>query len=100
MKELINTADAVASDRFGFVGMDGRPATLFAEGIGSGETVDLQFTIDAGTTWNDVYCNGSIVKMSPTNNVLYMNVRGNYRINKAATAGVVKVILITEDETV
>ena len=100
MLELINTADAKNSEIFTFVSNDRSHSTIFAEGIGSGEVVDLMFTLDNGTSWNSVFVNGTQVQLTPTNNVLFMNVRGKYRLEKAATAGVVQVAMVTENEIV
>lgn len=98
--ELINTDAAKQSNLFTFTGVDNRPATLFVKGLGSGEYVDLQFTVDNGTTWTNVYVNGTQVRFSETANTMWMNVRGKYRLNKASTAGTVVAVLIQETEGV
>lgn len=99
MITLFNTAAAKNSDPFTFKGIDGRPASIFVEGLAGTEVVTLQFSTDR-TTWNDVYCNGLPIQLTITNNVLYMNVRGTYRLSKILTSEVVKATLITENEEV
>lgn len=95
---LINTAAEAYSDQFTFANRDSKNNTLFAQGLGVGETVTVQFTTDNGSNWTNAAVNASAVTMTSTNNVMFLNVVGRFRLYKAATVGVVKVTLVTEDD--
>jgi len=88
------TADS-SSDRFDVSsGQEG--ATLFATGLASGESADLQFTQDAGSTWTDMKLNGSVVALTSDDNTVTVFGIGNYRVNKGVTSGAVTVTFHSE----
>jgi hypothetical protein len=61
-----------------------QPATLAASGLATTETGDLQILING--TYTDVYDGGSQVQLTPTQNVLVVEIPGRYRIVLSATA--------------
>lgn len=96
---LITAATGAAtSEAFTFANRDQKPNTIFATGLAGVETIDVQFTVDNGSTWADCYCNGSKVSLTATNNTLWLNVVGRFRLNKGVTAGAAGAVLVTEED--
>lgn len=95
-RELINTAGAFTSGTFTVL----RPDIAFsvvASGLAGGEVVNLQ--VNQGGTYTNVYLNGSLIQLTSTHNIFPIDIIGNYRMVKGATAGVVLVTLNTNSET-
>jgi len=68
---------------------ESRPAAIFMPGLGAGEFGDIQFSVNGGSTWNNLYEDGAQVRLSNTNNVELIAGPGVYRVNKTATAAAV-----------
>jgi len=65
---------------------------LVATGLAVGESVILQTKVDG--TWVDVTTNGATVTLVSSFNSRPINLVGTYRVRKALTAGVVKVVYL------
>jgi len=71
------------------------PATLVGWGF-STDTVDLQVSYDNGTTFVDIYKDGTQVQLSDTNNPVTVYGPGIFKINKGVTTGTVGVAIMRE----
>ena len=92
---LAATTSAVASTSFivgGRSDQDGR-ATISVIGIAGAENADIQFSHDVGTTWTDLFQDGSQVRLTATNNMVTVYGPGLFRVDKEATAGATSIHL-------
>lgn len=64
------------------------PTTIYADSLGSGETVDVQIKIGDGT-FVDVYQNDAQVQITSTNNAITIYGPGIYGFSKSSTASAV-----------
>lgn len=85
---LAATTSAVASDAFRIV----NEATITSTALGSGETGDIQITHD-GSTWQDLFREGSQQQLTDTNNAVTVVGPGKFRVNKSATASATSINL-------
>jgi hypothetical protein len=54
--------------------------TVRGQDTGGTFTADIEYTLDGGTTWTDVYVNGTQVQCSNTNTHVPINMVGDYRV--------------------
>ena len=59
------------------------PCTFQITGAGAAETIDIQRSSDGGTTWEDVYVDGTQQQLSDTNTDVSIYGPGTYRALKA-----------------
>ena len=53
---------------------------------GATEYADVQYTDDGGSTWSDLYQDGSQVRLSTVNNMVTVYGPGIFRVDKDATS--------------
>lgn len=63
------------------------PQTLIGVGLQSGDTINVQITHDGGTTWENMFQDGSQVQLTSTNNVMTLYGPLTYRVSKGVTTG-------------
>lgn len=91
----IITAATAASNSSMFTVLENQPVSLIAwgfSGTSDDALVDLQVTYD-GTTFVDVYKDGSKVQLKSTHNMITVYGPGMFRVEKALTTGSVGVAL-------
>lgn len=66
---------------------NGHNATLIASNLAGAETGDIQISYDGGTSWIDVYADGSQQQLTATNNTTTVYGPGVFRVQLSATAG-------------
>lgn len=54
--------------------------------LGGAENIDVQYTDDGGSTWKDLYQDGSQVRLTTTNNLVTVYGPGLFRLAKEATS--------------
>ena len=54
--------------------------------VAAGEYLDIQYTDDGGATWQDLYQDGSQVRLTDTNNMVTVYGPGIFRVDKDSTA--------------
>lgn len=54
--------------------------------IATNEFIDVQYTDDGGTTWHDLFQDGSQVRLTDTNNMATIYGPGIFKLDKGATA--------------
>lgn len=74
---------------------ESRPIAIFMPGIGVSEFGDVQFSHNGGTTWTNLFEDGTQVRLTNTNNAEVMAAPGLFRINKGVTAAAVGVFMST-----
>ena len=86
MSQIITEATGAANS--GIVSVSARDLVSFGitGTIASGEYADVQYTDDGGSTWHDLYQDGSQVRMTDTNNMVTVYGPGIFRIAKEVTA--------------
>ncbi len=80
---------------FGVIGAQ-VPATLFAEGLGSSETVGISVSADGGATFTAVGQDGAVVTLTATNTTLSIRSPGTYGVTKTETSAPAGVFLAVE----
>lgn len=98
LKKIIDGQTALTASENFFV-KSKYPITIIFDapaGIGGTEYADLQISYDNGTTWVDVFMNGTQVRLGDTNNVFTLSMPGNFRINKQITVNPASVIIVSE----
>lgn len=95
MSRTILTATTSATQSSAFrIHANQVPVSVHVDGgIASNENADLQKSHDQGTTWVDVYQDGSQTRLTSTNNIVAINSPGYYRVDKEATASATGVYL-------
>lgn len=102
---LAATTGASASSSIEIHGLDGQggiiaKATFIiyaASGHTAAEYSDIQVSHDGGTTWADVYVDGSQVRLDSTNTVQTIYGPGLYRVDKEATTNATGVFVSHKD---
>lgn len=90
--ELIAAATGAAnSAAFKTTTTNSPPVSFVANGLGSSETVDIQVSHNGGTTWQDLYLDGTQVQLTSTNVMATLYGPGTYRASKGTTAAAVGV---------
>ena len=94
---LTPTTDAANSNLIAAFGRN-LPLTLVATGLGVGETVTLEVSVDGGTTWQTAYDTGNAITLTSTDNMLGIHTPGLFRAAKSATAGPSGVFSFREEQ--
>jgi hypothetical protein len=74
--------------------------TFVAAGLGVAETADVQFSIDGGNNWVDMYEGGAKVQLTSTNNAITLWARCPIRFNKTITVASVGVYMFHNNSSV
>lgn len=70
-----------------------QPTTFIVQGVQTaGENIDLQISTDDGTTYVDLYQDGSQVQLNDTNVAVTAYGPGLYRVNKGVTSNAIGII--------
>jgi len=91
---LINSDEAVNSNSFSVLRPNVCPSVVVS-GLTGAEKITLQ--VNQNGTWVDVYVNGNIVQLSTTNNMIPIDLTGNYRLTKGITTSTVIATLHSTD---
>ena len=86
LTELAATTSATQSKQFLVDG--NRTVTIVfhaAAGLSATEHGDIQISHDDGTTWQDMFANGSQLRLNSTNNVVTIYGPGLFRVDKDTT---------------
>lgn len=68
-----------------------------ASGLTAGEYADVQVSHDSGATWQDLYQDGSQVRLHSTNNVVSIYGLGTYRVAKESSTNAAGLFLNRQD---
>lgn len=71
-----------------FLVAENRMVTLIfyaASGLSASEFGDIQISQDTGTTWQDLFADGSQIRMNSTNNAITIYGPGIFRVDKETT---------------
>lgn len=69
------------------------PATFFGWGFSGEDDATIQFSVDGGTTWNNLVIGGETVTLDSDNNARSIYGPGHYRVSKGVTTGEVGVAI-------
>ena len=72
-----------------------RPVSVMTTGLAGAENADVQFSVNGGSIWNDLFQDGSQVRLTAINNSVTIYGPGLYRVDKEATAGAAGVFIST-----
>lgn len=93
-----STTSAATSDKFP-VTKENLPVTLLVGGSSAGEAFPVQFSIDAGATFEDLYVAGAQITLSNTNKVISIYAPMVLKVSKPTTLNPVTVIAIINGYT-
>lgn len=87
-QKLIATGQTGAGQNIGAYPSNRKlPITFIGVGITGSDTITLQVSHDGGTTFNNVYYDGSLMQLTATNTLLTVYGPGIYRGTKSGGAG-------------
>lgn len=92
---LIDAETGAASGYFKIDTSDELPCSIIAYGFDASETADIQVSHDNGTTFADLYVDGSQVQLSDTNTMVGLYSPGIFKVNKGVTTGTVTIVQST-----
>ena len=93
LTEIINETGAAGTHEFSVNSGFTNSMTVIGQSSAT-FTVDLEYTLDGGTTWSDVYNNGTQIQISDTNTHVPVNMPGDYRISWTGQPAATRVMVV------